>query len=210
MIGQKTSASDGAVAVGGDNSGSIVSVNAGDGTTVALNFSSTLVQKLPSHLGAVVALFAQQGGLAKAEGMGRVLPPEVSEKLQYNKISERHPTIRDWVRHSLVLERIYQGVEQQNPDARYLVRLRAGAIYEEELLKLAKESEIKNELLGIFATENAIKLLGAVTGRMFDDYRAFSSELVELEVALLAVSLIVADAVVECHVLERPENVASS
>jgi hypothetical protein len=134
------------------------------------------------------------------------LPPEVAEKLRHNRLPTRHPIIRDWTRHSLSLERAYHGVEQQNADARYLVRQRAGAVYEEELLSAAEAAKIPEEMLSDFVKQNAVILVKAVTDRLLNDYCASKAGAVEEEIARLAVSLVVADAVVECEVLERPDH----
>ena len=134
------------------------------------------------------------------------IPPEVAEKLRHNQLPERHPIIRDWTRHSLSLERAYHGVEQQNADARYLVRQRAGTVYEEELLKAAEIAKIPEEMLSDYVRNNASTLVKSVTDRLLDDYRAPKTGAVEEEIARLAVSLVVADAVVECEVLEKPDD----
>lgn len=204
MIGPKASASNGGTAVGGNNSGTITNITVGDGSTVDLCLEAEVARKLPSHLGALIAQLAFKGGLTASSTQTRPLPPEVADKLSHNQLPSRHPIIRDWTRHSLALERAYHGVEQQNADARYLVRQRAGAVYEEELLKAAKDSNIPEAELSEFARQNAITLVQAVTDRLLIDYRTSKTGLVEDEFARLAVSLVVADAVVECEVLEKP------
>ncbi|MBI5861031.1 MAG: hypothetical protein HZB64_02445 [Rhodocyclales bacterium] len=206
MIGPKASAGDGSTAVGGNNNGTITNLTVGDGSTVALHLEAELARKLPSHLGAFIAQLAFKGGLTASSTQMRPLPPEVADKLRHNQLPVRHPIIRDWIRHSLALERAYHGVEQQNADARYLVRQRAGAVYEEELLKAAQDSKIPEAEISEFARHHAIMLVQAVTDRLLVDYRASKTGLVEEEIARLAVSLVVADAVVECEVLEKPSH----
>jgi hypothetical protein len=206
MIGPEESTNDGSTSVGGDNSGSITNIKVGDGSTVDLHFEAEVARKLPSHLGALIALLARERNLTAAPANTRKLTPEVVDKLRYNQLPVRHPIIRDWTRHSLALERAYHGVEQQNADARYLVRQRAGAVYEEELLKAAEPCKIPETELSDFARGNAVLLVSMVTDRLLDDYRASKTGLVEEEIARLAVSLVVADAVVECEVLEKPNH----
>lgn len=210
MIGPKASASGGSTAVGGHNSGTIANITVGDGSTVDLHLEAEVERKLPSHLGTLIAQLAFKGGLAASSTQTRSLPPEVADKLRYNQLPVRHPIVRDWTRHSLALERAYHGVEQQNADARYLVRQRAGSVYEEELLKAAQGGKIPEAKLSEFARQNAITLVQAVTDRLLADYRASKTGLVEEEIARLAVSLVVADAVVECEVLERPDHAIAS
>lgn len=206
MIGPKASAKDGSTAVGGDNTGTIANINVGNGSTVDVHLDAEVARKLPSHLGALIALLARQGGFAVGAAQTRQLPPEVTEKLRHNQLPTRHPIIRDWTRHSLSLERAYHGVEQQNADARYLVRQRAGAVYEEELLRAAEAAKIPEDKLSDYVRQNAVTLVKAVTDRLLDDYRASKAGAVEEEIARLAVSLVVADAVVECEVLEKPDH----
>lgn len=207
MIGPKATSRGGSTAIGGDNDGTIVNVNAGDGTSVNVRVDADIARKLPSHLGAVVVLFAKEGGLlAAADSERRKLPPEVIEKIRHNNLTSNHRIFRDWARHSLALERVYHGVEQQNQDARYLVRRKAGAVYEEELLSAASTAGVTDENLSEYARANAAALVKAIIDRLLMDYRCSKSGIVEEEVAHLAVSLVVADAVVECEVLERPDH----
>ncbi len=206
MIGPRASANGGSAAVNGDNSGSITTITVGDGSNVDLHLEAEVARRLPSHLGALIAQIATESGLAAASTQIRQLPPEVTDKLLYNQLPTRHPIMRDWIRHSLALERAYHGVEQQNADARYLVRQRAGAVYEEELLRAAQVFKIEEIRLSDFARQNAVMLVSAVTNRLLEDYRASKAGLVEEEIARLAVSLVVADAVVECEVLEKPDH----
>lgn len=209
MTASKASAEDSSTAVAGDNSGTIANITVGDGSTVDLHLEAEVARKLPSHLGAVIAQLACASDLAVASTNARELPPEVAEKLHHNQLPTRHPIIRDWTRHSLALERVYHGVEQQNADARYLVRQRAGAVYEEELLKAASNDKIPETALSAYARQNAVMLVNAVTERLLVDYRASKADFVEAEIARLAVSLVVADAVVECEVLEKPSHASA-
>ena len=57
---------------------------------------------------------------------------------------------------------------------------------------------------GVFARAHAAMLVDAVTEQLLQDYASSKAIKVEQETAHLAVSLIVADAVIECEVLERP------
>lgn len=206
MIGPKATSRDGSTSVGGDNEGSIVNVNAGDGSTIDVRIENEIARKLPSHLGAVIVLFAKQGLASAANTQRRELPPEVIDKIKYNNLPENHRIFRDWARHSIVLERSYHGIEQQNPDARYLVRRKAGAVYEEERLAACSAASVPEDQHCEYARKNAAVLVKAVTDRLLIDYRCSKTGLVEEEVAHLAVSLVVADAVVECEVLEKPDH----
>jgi len=206
MIRPTVSSRDGSTAVGGDNSGTITNFTAGDGSILEFHLEAEVARKLPSLLGAVIAQFACESDLAIASARPRQLPPEVVDKLHYNHLPTRHPIIRDWTRHSLALERAYLGVEQQKADARYLVRQRAGAVYEEELLKAALLDKVPDSGLSDFARQSAVTLVNAVTDRLLVDFCKSKSGPEPEEIARLAVSLVVADAAVECEVLEKPVN----
>lgn len=206
MIRPRTIAENGSTSIGGNNSGTITNVAIGDGANVELHFDGEAAHRLPSHLGNVIAHLASFGELAKSTDK-RSLPPEVADKLSYNDLPPRHPVISAWTRHSLILERAYQGAEQQNPEARYLVLQRAGAVYQEELINMALDEKVPMSNLSDFARGRAFKLIAAVTERLLMDYRiSITSALIELEAVRLSISLIVADAVIECEVLERPNH----
>ena len=86
------------------------------------------------------------------------------------------------------------------------MRRKAGAVYEEELLRITKVESVPNDQHVEYARNNAATLVKAVTDRLLMDYRCSRSGLVEEEMAHLAVSLVVADSVVECEVLEKPDH----
>jgi hypothetical protein len=112
--------------------------------------------------------------------------------------------IRDFVRYSHLLERSYLGVEQRNADARYLVRRKAGVAYEAEV-ELAGELEIIPPLSKLdYVRANASLIVANVIKRLIQDYKSSCEVRVEEEIVDLAITLIVADAIVECEVLERP------
>lgn len=124
--------------------------------------------------------------------------------MAYNKLSHDHPVLIDYRRYSLVLEQSYLGVEQQNADARYLVRRRAAIAYELLVREACKSDSIPVAQRVDYVKANADGIVEKVINRLLEDYKASNDIKVEQETAHLAISLIVADAVVECEVLERP------
>jgi hypothetical protein len=61
-----------------------------------------------------------------------------------------------------------------------------------------------------YVKANAATLVDLVVQRLLGDYKFSEGAKVQLETAHLAISLIVADAVIECEVLERPPDAPSS
>jgi len=122
------SASRGSISVGGDANAPVI--NAPNAHQVNLNFEQKVDRELPSFLGQLIVIFSQQTLSEYAKGDRRPLPAEFTDKIKYNELSENHRAIVDYVRHSLVLEQAYLGVEQTNADARYLVRRKAGTAYD--------------------------------------------------------------------------------
>jgi len=210
MIKPSTSASDGSVSVSGDNSGNILNVNAGDGATFNFQLESRIARELPSFLSAVIVLFSQQSLAEYSLGSRRTLPPEVIQKVAYNNFPESHQILVDYRRHSLVLERSYHGVEQQNDDARYLVRRKAAVAYQSQLASACKAASIPLPMHGAYARNNAVTLISAVIDELLQEYKSSKTIMVEQETAHLAISLVVADAVVECEVLERPTDAVTA
>lgn len=198
-------ASAGSVAVAGDNVGSILNVNAQNVTIV----ERQIARELPSYLSKVVAQFSADLSEYNS-GPKRTLPPEVSVKLAYNDFPPMHHIITDYSKYSHVLEATYRGVEQRNDDARRLVRRRAAVAYAEELHKLCAAHSVNHAQAHAFAKSNAVSLVMAVVASLLADFSAGSSASVMQEAAHLAVCLIVADAVIECEVLERPVDAPAS
>ena len=112
----------------------------------------------------------------------------------------------DYLRHSLVLEQAYLGVEQTNADARYLVRRKAGTAYDAVVQSGFKpNASLKTQRIE-YVRANADIIVNQVIARLLRITKRQCETKVEQETAHLAVSLVVADAVVECEVLEKPNN----
>ena len=198
-------ASTGSVAVAGDNLGSILNVNAQSVTIV----ERQIARELPSYLSKVVARFSEDLSEYNS-GPKRSLPPEVDVKLAYNDFPSAHHIITDYSKYLNVLEATYRGVEQRNDDARRLVRRRAAVAYTEQLHRLCAAHSVKHVQAHDFARSHAVPLVMAVVAALLADFSAGSAAHVMQETAHLAVCLIVADAVIECEVLERPADAVAS
>lgn len=198
-------ATAGSVAVAGDNNGSIFNVNAKNVTIVEHRIN----RELPSYLSSVVTRFSEDLSEYNS-GPIRPLPPEINVKLSYNDFPPKHHIITDYLKYSSLLEATYRGVEQRNDDARRLVRRRAGVAYREQLQKMCATHSILHAQAHQFARRQAVSLVKEVVESLLADYSAGNTAYVMQETAHLAVSLIVADAVIECEVLERPGDAASS
>lgn len=203
MIGRRTSATDNSVSVGGDNHGTIINVNAPLSPV-------GLYRDLPTYLAAIIYQFANASASLLANTPRNDVRPEVEAKLKFNNISRDHRLIRDWTRHVGSLHKSYQGVEQGNQAARYLVKRMEGVVYDDLLLKQCKERNIDQSEMEYFARNNAVELVRAVTEELLNRYINSTNMPVEAEIANLAISLVVVDAVVECEVLARPNDASSS
>lgn len=210
MVEPEVSSSDGSTAIGRDNNAPVANINAGAGANVSVQFEQQAARELPSFLGSVIGLFSQQGLAQYALGDRRALPPEVVEKINYNNFPRDHRVLAEYLQYGLVLDRTYHGVEQQNPDARYLVRRRAGVAYKYQLGEACKIASISEAEKITFARNNAAMLVEAVIAQLMREYASSQAIHVVQEIAHLAVSLIVADAVVECEVLERQQDAIAS
>jgi hypothetical protein len=210
MTGGDLSADRGSIVIGGNATGPVVNVQAPKALSLALTVEQNVDRQLPSFLARVILTFSEQSLSHYGKGSRRPLPPEVSEKLKHNYFPPDHRFIRDFVRFSHVLENCYRGIEQRNADARYLVRRKAGVVYSEELRIASGLIIVSQKTLLEYVREHATELVANVTARLFEDYRSSSEVKVEQEVADLAITLIVADAIVECEVLERPEDATTA
>lgn len=195
----------GGVAIGGSNTGSIFCLNAQQVTIV----ERQIARELPSYLSKVVAQFSEDMSEYNSGPM-RSLPPEVDVKLAYNDFPSAHHIITDYSRYLNVLEATYRGVEQRNDDARRLVRRRAAVEYAEQLHNLCAAHSVKHAQAHDFARNHAVPLVMAVVAALLADFSDGSAAHVMQETAHLAVCLIVADAVIECEVLERPADAVAS
>lgn len=201
------SADHNSVAVGRDNAGVII--NATGGSQINLIVEQQILRELPSYLSNVVVVLSSlvdYGVEARRE-----LPPEVTDKLKYNDFPARHPIISDYAKHVNLLDATYRGVEQSNSDARRMVRRQAANVYHEALFTLCEAKGVHHSDAHNLARKHAVFLVQTVINTLKSESRASSLEAgVMKETADLAISLVVADAVVECEVLERPDYAAAA
>lgn len=201
----ETSAKQGSLAIGGNATGPVVNVNAPEALTVSVAIEQQIENRLPSFLGKLILVFSEQSLSEYGKGLRRPLPAEVIDKINHNYFPPDHRVIRDFLRYSHLLERSYRGVEQRNADARYLVRRKAGVAYEAEV-ELAGGLELIPPLSKLdYVRANASLIVANVIKRLIQDYKSTCEVRVEEEIVDLAITLVVADAIVECEVLERPQ-----
>jgi hypothetical protein len=133
MSGPKVSVENGSTSVGGDVNAPLINIKADDSSIVNVTIEHQIVRELPSFLGAVIVVFSHQSLSEYGRSPRRELSAEVLVKLKHNNLPEGHRLIKDYNRHVLVLDQAYLGVEQKNADARYLVRRKAGIVYQSEI-----------------------------------------------------------------------------
>ncbi len=199
------SAKDASVAVGGDVSGNLLNVKTGSFSPVQITIQQEIARALPTQLGLVIAFFAAQSLAEYAMREVRELGPEIVEKLEHNALSPNHHMMVEYSRHYHELDRAYAGAEQQNQDARYLVMRRTRLAYGKVVQSMPGEGKSDEQRLD-YIRANASSVIDEVIAMLVRAYTASGDEKVSEEHAHMAISLIVADALVECEVLERPRN----
>ena len=211
MIGKKVSAEDGSVAIGRDNNGIITNITIEAGAAFHLVESVNTNRSLGTYLGKVISFVAEQSLSEYGHSYQRLVTNEVQDKLDFNHISQEDLIVRNYRKYYYLLDRAYKGVEQSNNDARVLVRLRAGSIYADELTKSCTLANIPATKRIEFSTQNAHSLMEAVKRQLVQEFNDSQAMPVEPTWVDLAVSLLVADAVAECEVLEKEhKNVATT
>lgn len=205
MSQDKVTASQGSIAIGGDAAGPVLNVTASHALFLAVTVEQRIEQQLPSFLGKVILIFSEQTRSAYGQGARREIPAEVLVKLKHNDFPPENRVICDFLRYSHLLETSYHGVEQRNSDARYLVRRKAGLAYDAEV-QIMNGVNVDPIASLEYVRENATAIVTNVIKRLLQDYKSSCEVKVEQEIADLAISLIVADAIVECEVLDRPKD----
>lgn len=95
MIGG-TRASDGSVAIGGDNSGPVVNVKAGAGSNVSVQINPRAPRQLPSFLGRLVSVIASEQAVLIDDPSPKELPPSVLLKFSHNNVRESDLFVDDY------------------------------------------------------------------------------------------------------------------
>jgi hypothetical protein len=206
----RVASTTGSTAIGGDVNAPVANVLAKDSAQVSIYLQQTISLALPSFLGGVIVLFSHQSLSQYGLGDRLAVLPEIIEKLKHNCLDPSHQILIDYYNHSFSLEKSYLGVEQSNADARYLVRRKAAFAYSSYVQESCSKLSIPPANKFQFVKTNAAQIVEAVIDRLLNDYAASSEIKVEQEIAHLAISLIVADALIECEVLERPVSNAAT
>jgi hypothetical protein len=199
MNDPKVSAKSGSVAIGGDVNASITNINA-----EVINLEIFQESEFSSLLGDVIVQFAQHSSAQYKDTSRGPVRPEVIVKINHNNLTPKHRLLSDWTRYGNLLEECYLGVEQENPNVRLLVRRTASVAYESLLTGVKEADRIE------YVRANATGLVNQVVDLLLQEYKKSTEVKVKQEIAHLAVSLVVADAVIECDVLERPENAVAA
>jgi len=170
MLGKKISAETGSVALGGDNNGTIQNVTVAAGGVLHLNGGVRADRLLGTYLGKVISFIAQQNLNEYGHEYIREYKNEIIEKFEFNHICLDDRLIQSYTKYSFALDRAYQGVEQTNNDARVLVRLQAGSIYEAELSLICAEKNISSANRRDFSRNNSHWLVTAVKTKLARDF----------------------------------------
>lgn len=209
MASNNVTAKGGSIGVGGDNNGDILNISAEKNAVVNVNVQRAVERRLPSLLGKLIVVFAEERLSDYADQRPQEVPPEVDEKLKFNDISD-HRLVREYIKYVAVLEKAYKGAEQRNSDARVLVRRKAGVAYTDILDSHCTAESIPTEQRKAYARKHSASLVAQVIDALLKGYGASASGEIEEEIAHLAVSLVVAEAIFDCEVLERPTNAAAA
>lgn len=208
MLGKKISAQTGSVALGGDNNGTIQNYNIAAGATLIVGGGVETSRLLGTYLGNVISFVAQQNLGEYGHAYSRGYSNEIMEKFEFNYIALDDRLIQSYTKYSFALERAYQGAEQTNNDARVLVRLQAGSIYDAELSKICAENGVSSADRREFSRKNSHALITAVKVQLAKDFSSSQDIAVDPTLVDLSVTLLVIDAVAECAVLEKaPKHV---
>ena len=207
MILKRVTAEDNSVAVGGDNVGTIINA---PGATFQLQFTIATERSLSTYLGKIINVIADQQLSVYGHAYQRNVTAEVQDKLDFNYITLSDHLIRTYTKYFFILDKAYKGVEQSNNDVRVLVRFSAGSIYSRVLTSACDEAGILANQRIEYSRNHAHPLIEAVKKQMIEDVKNSHAAEIDPTWIDLAVSLLIADAVVECDVLEKNPNVTPS
>lgn len=197
MIGGQSTADNGSVAVNGPNQGTIYNIQ-------GLHLPAEKQQLMSKYLGVMVAQISLHQLSEYECGPGEELGPEVADKLQHNYLSNNDPIVRLYSKYYRLLMKAYAGAEQVAADTRFLIKNRAGSIYSDELAKLCAERSIPGSARREFARDHAYLIIERVKQRMIDEHLPSNEVDRDIAVVDMAASLLVADAIAVCAVLDKP------
>lgn len=189
------------VGVGGSNTGLI-----NTGTIENLQILLPLGHDLPlaSYLSDVVVGFADAASEKLVE-KNKKIPPRIELKLKHNHLKRHMHLIETYRSYGYLLITTYEAVEQNSLNARFFVRSSIKENYGEIRDKMFNEAADQNLSLIDFVRKNSDAIIDGLRSQMITDFAKRSSiKSVPVEVATFAVGLLIADCVMECHVLEKP------
>jgi hypothetical protein len=207
MILKGVTAEDNSVAIGRDNNGTVINA---PGATFQLQLPIASERSLSTYLGTIINVIADQQLSEYGHSYQRNVTAEVKDKLDFNYITLSDHLIRTYTRYFHILDMAYKGVEQSNNDVRVLVRFSAGSIYSRALTSACDKAGVLASQRIEYSRNHAHSLIEAVKKQMIEDVKKSQAAEIDPTWVDLAVSLLIADAVVECDVLEKNPNVTTS
>lgn len=207
MTSGDVSADDSSIALGGDNSGIVLNA---PNSTIVFNSPIAIERTLSTHLGTVISVIAEQQLSEYGSGIKREITSEVKDKLEFNYIDLDDQLFRKYTTYYHLLDKAYKGVEQSNADVRFLVLLSAGSIYSRVLTESCTLNNIAPQNRIQHSRDHAHQLIEAVKAQLIQDVHRSQASDIDPAIVDLAVSLLVADAVAECEVLEKARDVTSA
>lgn len=198
MNGRATPPS-GQVNVGGNNSGII---NTGDGNLSVYQIQIAEHGPLTSFLTDIVIDFSN-ATLAKLTKAQIVVPPDIEIKIEHNRLSRNMQLIDAYRSFGYMLETIFFGVENHNPNARFFVHQHIGTLYCECRDELHLKDLHNLDRLS-FVRERCDDIVDSLRNRLISELSIKAKQEVRYEVSTFAIGLLIADSVMDCAVLERP------
>lgn len=129
------------------------------------------------------------------------LPAGVAEKIQHNSVAKCRYIIETYKSNTIDLENVYNTLEQERPGRKQKLLNRINFCYKQQLGQLVTGNNLDIQVI----RQNSDTILENIVGILREKILESSNLNADNEDVDLAVNLIVADAFIQCLVLENPE-----
>lgn len=207
MSRQQPLPQDSSVKVDGSNNGFI---NTGSiGSVTVNNFNVANLAPLSSYLTDIITDLSTSVSSQALQPRNKEIPPNIVTKLSANDLARNMSLIENYRSFGYMLEAVYEGIESQNPNARFFVHQRMNREY--CLIRDGLRSETDGAIsLPQFVRKNSDSIVDRLGAKIMTDFQYAGRLGTKLEVAIFAVGLLIADSIMDCKVLERPANATTS
>ncbi len=167
------------------------------------------VAMLSSLLSEIVTTLSVAASTQKLVEINLELPPKISLKIEHNQLNRNKSIINDFLCYGHMLEASLVSAEKYNPNIRFFLYKNIGEEY--QLIRdnlFSTQTEYSDVLK--FVQKNADLIIDVLINKLLKEFKTDNKKTIYVETTKFALGLAIADSIMECKTLEKPEHAITS